>query len=214
MVVAVAVAAVLVMQPAAQPHYRAVGAGGSDVSLLLLWGHARRMLCVLLSSATASTLPRSAVSLLLRPPPCPPCAAAPAAPRSSAACTCWVAAPPTASLTRWKFSTLRSMLGCRVRAALTFVGSRQAACGSHPVWLQRRLPAEWRPCSMACCRQQKEACPWPTMPSFAGPKLRNRRFSTAAGVVDGCVYVTGGYDGSYLKVQAPAVSFVRQHFWQ
>jgi len=43
------------------------------------------------------------------------------------------------------------------------------------------------------------------MPSFAGPKLRNRRFSTAAGVVDGCVYVTGGYDGSYLKVQAPAV---------
>lgn len=41
----------------------------------------------------------------------------------------------------------------------------------------------------------------------AGPKLRNRRFSTAAGVVDGCVYVTGGYDGSYLKVRVLQVQW-------
>lgn len=36
----------------------------------------------------------------------------------------------------------------------------------------------------------------------AGPRLHDRRFSTAAGVLGGCVYVTGGYDGSYLRVGA------------
>ena len=33
----------------------------------------------------------------------------------------------------------------------------------------------------------------------AGPKLRTKRFSTAAGVLGGAVYATGGYNGAYLQ---------------
>ena len=37
--------------------------------------------------------------------------------------------------------------------------------------------------------------------SSAGAKLKAKRFSTAASVLDGCIYVTGGYDGSYLQAR-------------
>lgn len=59
-----------------------------------------------------------------------------------------------------------------------------------------RVSAVWQcPAAQLLITSHHAHSGWP-----AGPKLRNRRFSTAAGVVDGCVYVTGGYDGSYLKV--------------
>lgn len=42
--------------------------------------------------------------------------------------------------------------------------------------------------------------PFLPIPFSTGPKLHSKRFSTAASALDGCVYVTGGYDGSYLQV--------------
>ena len=41
----------------------------------------------------------------------------------------------------------------------------------------------------------------PSISSSAGAKLKAKRFSTAASVLDGCIYVTGGYDGSYLQAR-------------
>lgn len=44
--------------------------------------------------------------------------------------------------------------------------------------------------------------PRPARPA-PGPKLSTCRFSTAAAALDGCIYATGGYNGSYLQVGGP-----------